>query len=155
MGFDDFVPGEMQIHAVVDSRKLQIPPRPVRLQKRQLNAAIVFYLTGAVVIHCVRGEHSHRQKAIVGIVPLDSDLACPVVCRRIEVQRQAAAAVVLPKADVQHWRGGKNAVSVRLLRAPKAPEILAGRFGKKEEAAVHEPLPRFQCAVLILIRHGS
>ena len=70
------------------------------------------------------------------------------------MQRQAAAAVILVEADIQHWRGGKNAVSVRLLRAPKAPEILAGCFGEKEKAAVHEPLPRFQRAVLVLIRHG-
>ena len=69
------------------------------------------------------------------------------------MQRQAAAAVILVEADIQHWRGGKNAVSVRLLRAPKAPEILAGGFGEKEKAAVHEPLPRFQRAVLVLTRY--
>ena len=70
------------------------------------------------------------------------------------MQCQTAATVILDEADIQHGRIGKSTVSVRLFRAPKAPEILPRRFGKKQEAAVHEPLPRLQRAVLVLIRHG-
>ena len=154
MSLDDLLSGEVQIHTIVNPGQLQIPPRLVRLQKHQLDAAIVLHLVGAVVVHGVRSEHGYGQKAIVGIVPLNFDLARPVICRGVEMQCQTAATVILVEADIQHGRIGKSTVSVRLFRAPKAPEILPRRFGKKQEAAVHEPLPRFQRAVLVLIRHG-
>ena len=144
----------MQVDTVIDARQLEVSPGAVCLKKMNANAAVILYFLGAVIIDRVRVKKRRRDKPSVLAEPLDFDAVGPVLCRAVKMQREAAAAVVLREGDVQHRRVRKHAALVALRGAPQPPEILLGNLREEGEAAIHEPLLAFQCAVFVLARYA-
>ena len=118
MGFYNFGPLKGQKLAIIQAGKFQVASRPVGGRKGQNDAAVVLHFAGAVIIDRVRGEYRGRQQTAIGAIPLDGQFTGPIFGRSIEVQHQAAAAVGLREADLQHRRRGKAAAFIGELAAP-------------------------------------